>query len=107
MNETPLAAQRAASSGVIGREAFWRSISPRQNLAKPAVVPDTATAILTAGCALTKASVTAAVSGATVLDPSALIEPSRGDSLVEQAAPIVRHATATRILTCMMATLAS
>ena len=73
----PLSLQIAASSSLIGREAFERSVSPRQKRSKPPPVPETPTVIWTSGFCCWKRSAAAVVYGPTVLEPSASIRPER------------------------------
>ena len=47
---TPLFRQTAYSDALIAREAFARSISPRQNFSKPPPVPEMPTVTRTPGC---------------------------------------------------------
>ena len=46
----PASLQIVASSSLIGREAFERSVSPRQKRSKPPPVPETPTVTWTSGC---------------------------------------------------------
>jgi hypothetical protein len=56
---------------VIGRDAFWMSVSPRQNFLKPPPVPDTPTVtFIWFFLAFWNSSATASVTGKTVLEPS-------------------------------------
>ena len=59
-----------ASSGLIGREASFMSVSPLQNFLKPPPVPANATVTLTPLLAFWNSSATASVIGYTVLEPS-------------------------------------
>src|SRR5690606_14495964 len=71
----PFDSQAAFSSSLIGREPLEMSVSPLQNFSKPPPVPEVPTVTLTLGCSSAKNSAAALVSGATVLEPSALTWP--------------------------------
>ena len=73
----PASSQIVASSSLIGREAFERSVSPRQNRSKPPPVPETPTVTWTPGSWPWNFSAAAVVYGPTVLEPSASIRPER------------------------------
>ena len=73
----PASLQIAASSSLIGREASERSVSPAQKRSKPPPVPEMPTVTWTSGATLANASAAAVVSGPTVDEPSASIEPER------------------------------
>ena len=79
MNAThliPLLWQLAYSEALIARDAFARSISPRQNFSKPPPVPEMPTVIADPGWTLRYSSSAAAVvQGPTVLEPSAVMLP--------------------------------
>jgi hypothetical protein len=72
---TPLSRQAIASEGRIGREAFERSVSPRQNRSKPPPVPEMPTVIRTPRFFFWKPSAAAEVYGPSVLEPSAVMVP--------------------------------
>ena len=57
----PSCSQAAISSSLIGREAFERSVSPRQKRSKPPPVPETPTVTWTPGSASWNASAAAVV----------------------------------------------
>ena len=73
----PAFLQAAASSGLIGREASEMSVSPAQKRWNPPPVPATPTVMLTRGLVVAKRSAASCMSGPTVLEPSALIDPVR------------------------------
>ena len=73
----PASLQIVASSSLIAREAFERSVSPRQKRSKPPPVPETPTVTWTSGFSFWKRSAAAVVNGPTVLEPSASIRPDR------------------------------
>src|SRR5687767_306441 len=66
-------AQASVSCGLIGREASEISVSSRQNFWNPPPVPVVPTVTLVPGLAFWNSSATASVTGATVLEPSAVI----------------------------------
>jgi hypothetical protein len=72
---TPFSRQFAYSDDLIGREAFARSISPRQKRSKPPPVPEMPTVMRTFGFFFWNISAAAVVHGPTVLEPSALMLP--------------------------------
>ncbi len=73
----PAFLQAAASSGLIGREASEMSVSPAQKRWNPPPVPATPTVMSTRGLVVAKRSAASCMSGPTVLEPSALIDPVR------------------------------
>ncbi len=73
----PASSQSFASSSSIWREAFERSVSPRQKRSKPPPVPETPTVTWTPEFAFWKRSAAAVAKGPTVLEPSAWIRPDR------------------------------
>ena len=81
--------QAAASSSLIGREAFERSVSPRQKRSKPPPVPETPTVTCTPLFCCWKRSAAAVVYGPTVLEPSASIRPERSLPPAEVVVPLV------------------
>ncbi len=73
---TLLLLHAAASLIFMGRDAFERSVSPRQKRSKPPPVPEIPTVMLTfVAPALRKSSAAAVVYGPTVDEPSAVIDP--------------------------------
>ena len=72
---TPASRQRIASEFFIGREAFERSISLRQNRSKPPPVPEMPTVTRRGGFRFWKPSAAAIAYGPTVLEPSARDRP--------------------------------
>ena len=79
----PASAQAAASSSLIERDASEMSVSPAQNFLKPPPVPDWPTVTSTpspSGVAL-NSSLAAAVSGATVDEPSTRTPPEAAPPL--------------------------
>ena len=60
---------------LIGREAFERFVSPRENFLNPPPVPETPIVTFTSGCTALNSSAIASVIGNTVLEPSILIVP--------------------------------
>ena len=67
----PFSRQFAYSVDLIAREAFARSISPRQNRSKPPPVPEMPTVMRTFGLLARNISAAAVVHGPSVLEPSA------------------------------------
>ena len=95
----PASSQIVASSSLIGREAFERSVSSRQNRSKPPPVPETPTVTWTPGSWPWNFSAAAVVYGPTVLEPSASIRPERSpppplDSVVVPDASVAAAAAA-------------
>src|SRR5918995_4067030 len=82
--------QRADSLCRMGRDAFAKSISPRQNRSNPPPVPEMPTVTLTPLFFFWNSSAAAVVYGPTVLDPSAVIvplsAPGRAPAVVTTAA---------------------
>src|SRR3954468_22956792 len=75
-------ASLSAGSGLIGRDASDRSVSPAQNRSKPPPVPEMPTVMFTLGLSPWNFSAAAVVSGPTVLEPSTWIVPDRSGWLV-------------------------
>jgi hypothetical protein len=71
---TPAALQSFISPARIGRDAFWTSVSPRQNFLKPPPVPLMPTVTFRFLLAFWNSSATASVTGKTVLEPSTLTD---------------------------------
>jgi len=69
-----LARQSFISPARIGRDAFWMSVSPRQNFLKPPPVPLMPTVTFRLRLAFWNSSATASVTGNTVLEPSILTD---------------------------------
>src|SRR6185503_3920137 len=88
--------QRAASVCRIGRDAFARSISPRQKRSNPPPVPEMPTVTRTPLFFFWKSSAAAVVYGPTVLDPSAVIVPLSAAGRAPAVATTAAAATAAR-----------
>jgi hypothetical protein len=73
----PFSSQSAISSSAMAREALAMSVSPAQKASKPPPVPDVPTEISTSPATALNSSAAACATGATVLEPSAAIEPPR------------------------------
>src|SRR5512145_1502751 len=95
MYETPFFSQSSTSVGLIGREASEMSVSPAQNFLKPPPVPEMPMVTRTLGWDFWNSSATASVIGYTVLEPSAVIRPSR---LELAAAPETATTRARRVV---------
>jgi hypothetical protein len=95
----PLSSQAAASSSLIGREAFEMSVCPWQNTSKPPPVPEVPTDTLTPGCSPAKSSPAAAVSGWTVDEPSTRTSPDSESPPVASCSLLPPQADSPRAMT--------
>jgi hypothetical protein len=82
----PLSLHFAASDCLIGRDAFDRSVSPRQKRSNPPPVPEMPTVISAPEFRRSNLSAAAVTYGPTVLEPSAEILPETPVRLVEAVA---------------------
>jgi hypothetical protein len=97
---TPFERHCWCSLALIGREAFDKSISLRQNRSNPPPVPEMPTVTCTPLFLRWNISAAAVVKGPTVLDPSAVIRPLRASrpakpDVVQAAAASAPKSTST------------
>jgi hypothetical protein len=85
---TPFSAHSSSSAGWIGRLALLKSVSPVQKkFEKPPPDPVELMSGSTPGCSSAKSSMTALISGNTVLDPAMLIGPESSSPPSEPSPP--------------------
>ena len=101
---TPASRHLIASACLIGRDAFARSISLRQNRSKPPPVPEMPTVTRAFVFFFWNPSAAAIAYGPTVLEPSAVTVPLRADTPAVAAAvstTAARAASASAFFMCL------